>query len=41
MLKTISSIKIIKMYKIGKIDIDKTVHVYKSRHLKIILNTEN
>ena len=40
-LETISSIKIIKMHRIGKIDIDKPVHAYKVRPIKIILNTEN
>ena len=40
-LKSISSIKIIKIHRIGKIDIDKPVHAYKIRPLKIILNTEN
>ena len=31
---------IIKMHRIGKIDIDKPVHAYKIRYIKIILNTE-
>ena len=29
------------MHRIGKIDIDKPVHAYKIRPLKIIMNTEN
>ena len=29
------------MHRIGQIDIDKPVHAYKIRLLKIILNTEN
>ena len=40
-LETISSIKIIKMHRIGKIDIDEQVHAYKVRLIQIILNTEN
>ena len=36
-LKKMSSIKIIKIHRIGKIDTDKPVHAYKIRPLKIIL----
>ena len=38
-LETILSIKIIKMHRIGKIDIDKSVHI--KSDIKIIMNTEN